>query len=150
LSKADVQSFTILAIAAGAVKTIILENIHGDAGPTIMYLEGLMEKKINEWPESGNPRKNTLACVEHCENLKDHFDSSAEFYTARCLGMLAQTLLVELRDVVKNRWKLNTIDELLECVNKAVDVYDPGESDVEARTEADRLCSLVKSEIGMR
>lgn len=148
MSKADVQTFTILAVAAGAVITIEEERLGGEAAPVVAYLGGLTQTVINKWPETGNPKANTSACARHCLCLKDQFEASAKLYTACCLGMLAQCLLIELRDRLNNRSKLDFVDELLESVNAAVDIYDPEEINDDARQEAERLCGVTLKEVG--
>lgn len=148
MSKADIQSFTTLAIVNGCAITMRDHGIAGKAEPTIIYLCDLIEKKINEWPETGNPNKTTSACINHCKELKDEIESSLNLYTPCFLVMLAQYLLIELRDVISNKWKLSAIDEMLECFNNAVDIYDQKEANEEARAEAERLVKLVKKQIG--
>jgi hypothetical protein len=149
MSKAAVQSFTILAIANGCAITMRDYGIAGKAEPIIIYLCDLIKEKIDKWPETGNPNKTTLACINHCKALKNDIESSASIYTACCLGMLAQYLLIELRDLIRDKVKLSAIDEILECFNNAVDIYDPHEKDGAARDEAMRLVFVVKNQIGM-
>lgn len=148
MSKADVKSFTILAIVNGCAITMRDYGISGKAEPIIFYLCDLIKKKIDEWPETGDPSKTTIACINHCRALKSDIESSVSLYTPCCLGMLAQYLLIELRDIINNKWKLSAIDEMLECFNNAVDIYDPKEANEEARAEAERLVELVKKQIG--
>lgn len=147
MSKAESQTFTILAVVTGAIKTIALEGIGGNAAPTIMYLEGAAQGVINRWPELGNPRKNTILATTHCRNLNKDLDSAADRFTACCLGMMAQYLLISLRDRLSNKHKLGLIDELLKSVNAAVDIYDPKERKDGDRAEAERLCQLVLEEV---
>lgn len=148
MSKAEVQTFTVLAVVTGAIKTIAIEGISGNAAPTIMYLEKAAQEAINRWPELGSPKKNTLRAATHCRNLHKDLDSAADKFTACCLGMMAQYLLISLRDKLINKLKLGLVDELLESVNGAVDIYDPEERMVGDREEAERLCRLVLNEIG--
>lgn len=147
MSKSEVQTFTILAVATGAIKTISIEGIGGEAAPTIMYLENAAQDVINRWPESGDPRKNTIRAAAHCQNLKEALDSAVDRFTACCLGMMAQCLLISLRDRLTNLYKVGLVDELLESTNGAVDIYDPEEVKDGERTEAERLCQLVLDEI---
>lgn len=149
MSSASIQSLTILAVVTGSIITIEEDDLSGDAAPTIAYLRELAQTNINRWPETGNQRKNTIACMSHCQALSKSLEASAKLYTACCLGMLSQLLLIELRDVVRDPVKLNIIDELLECVNTAVDIYDPGEKNEESRAEAERLVDIVKKQVGM-
>lgn len=147
MSKAESQTFTIIAVATGAIKTIAIEGMGGKAAPTILYLEEAAQDVINRWPELGDPRKNTLRAAAHCRNLHKDLDSAADRFTACCLGMLAQYLLISLRDRLGNGHKLGLVDELLESVNAAVDIYDQDERMDGDREEAERLCGLVLREI---
>lgn len=149
MSKADIQSLTILAIVNGCAITMMDNGIAGKAEPIIIYLCDLVKDKINKWPESGNPEKTTASCINHCKQLKNEIESSLNLYTACCLGMLAQYLLIEIRDIVNNKWKLSAIDEMLECFNNAVDIYDPQEKNDAAMSEAWRLVAVIKKQIGM-
>lgn len=149
MSQADIQSFTILAFANGCAIAMMDNGIAGKAEPIIVYLCDLVKDKINKWPESGNPEKTTAACINHCKQLKNEIESSLNLYTACCLGMLVQYLLIELRDIVNNKWKLSAIDEMLECFNNAVDIYDPQEINDAAMAEAWRLVAVIKKQIGM-
>lgn len=148
MSKADIQAWTILAVTTGAIKTINIENIGGPAAETTLYLEGVADSIIKQWPETGNQQRNTRKIHEHCMNLQEDLDSAVDIFTACCLGILAQNLLVNLRDRVNNRFKIGLIDELLESINGAIDIYDPDEKREGERREAERLCSLVLKEIG--
>jgi hypothetical protein len=147
MSNAEVQSFTILAIVAGAIITIKEDNLSGSAAATIYYLDSLVIKKINEWPEIGNSRKTTLRCAAHVGRLREPLEASSKLYTACCLGMLAQELLVCLRDMISNKHKLGIIDDLLEAVNACCDIYDPGEREEGMRKEAERLCGVILAEV---
>lgn len=146
MSKAEAQAFTILAVVTGAIKTIAIEGMGGEAAPTIMYLEEAAHGVINRWPELGSPKKNTRRADAHCRNLHRDLDSAADRFTACCLGMMAQYLLISLRDRLGNRHKIGLVDELLESVNAAVDIYDPEEMLDGERKEAERLCQLVLKE----
>lgn len=148
MSKSTIQSLTILAVATGAIKSIVEANIAGPAAPTIMYLEERAQEVINRWPEVGNPQKNMLGVQRHIHNIHNELDSAAEIFSACCLGMLAQELLILLYERIRDKQKLELIDELLESINAAVDIYDPQEQQGESRAEAERLSSIIKEEIG--
>lgn len=150
MSKADVQSFTMLAMVNGCAICMRDHGIAGKAEPIILYLCELVEDKINKWPECGNPNKTTKQCINHCAALKNDLESSLFLYTACCLAMLGQYLLIELRDIVNNRNKLLAIDEMLECFNNCLDIYDPDEKNEDAINEATRLVAVVKKQIGMQ
>lgn len=147
MSRAEAQTFTILAVATGAIKTIAIEGMGGNAAPTIMYLEEAAQGVINRWPELGDPKKNTLRAASHCRNLHKDLDSAADRFTACCLGMMAQCLLISLRDRLTSKCKIGLVDELLESINGAVNIYDPEERMDGDRAEAERLCQLVLNEI---
>ena len=152
MSRSSVQSLTILAVVTGSIQSIIDANIAGDAAPTILYLKDRAQEVVNKWPESGDPQKNMKRITRHIHNIKDQLDSAVDIYSACCLGMLAQELLVLMFERLRDEKKLALIRELLESVNNAIDIYDPKEidsaTDSETRKEAERLCQVIQTEIG--
>lgn len=148
MSKAAIQSLTILAVATGSIKKISMENIGGDAAPTIAYLEDRAQEVVNRWPVVGDDLKHRIKVRRHIHNIRNEIDSAAKLFSACCFGMLAQELLIRLYEKLKDREKLSLVEELLESVNNAVDIYDPKEQQGESRAEAERLCGIIMKEIG--
>jgi len=146
MSIADVQATVILSIATASVITIAENDMAGDAGPVILYAAEAWKGSVAAWPETGNWVKNTRKAAVICKDLTATLEGAADLGPC-LLIMLAQAVLINLRDKIKSPVKIGILDELLESVNSALDIFDPDEKDLTSRAEADRLCGLINKRI---
>lgn len=148
MSKADVNSLTIMSIVANFAVNIISDAISEELSIAML---NLTKDKINSWPLSGDYKKLKSRAMSHCKIIEYELNSSELFYSDPCCtARLAQYLLIGLRDCTDNSWKLSAIDEILEYINSIIDLIDPQEENDEAMNEADRLVSLIQKQIGMK
>lgn len=146
MSQAD-NAFTILPIVANCVISMASADIIEES---LNAMLNLIQSKINSWPASGCYEKIRRRALNNCKQIEYELESSGLIYNDRCCAArLAQFMLIELRDCTANKQKLSAIDEMLECVNVAVGIYDPQEKNDAAMAEAWRLVAVIKKRIGM-
>jgi hypothetical protein len=148
MSKADIQTQTILAVVTGAITTVKEEKLHKKELPAILYAEDVANKSFAEYPETGNPAINVMAVYEHCKNMRDELDGSAEKFSPLVLITLSQLLLTDLMERLNNKYKLSLLEPVTEAVDGIHDLLDPGGKHIDIYEEAERLCEIVKKEIG--
>lgn len=148
MSRASIQTMTIMAVAAGALVTMEESGLAGDLLPAVLYGRDVANRCMDGWPETGSPRKNLAACIAHCERMADELYKSADLYSPLCLTSLAQFLLTDLQERVSDQDKLDLLDPVIEAIDGIHDLADPDGDKYDVYAEAERLAGVVKQEIG--
>jgi len=147
MSKSDVQSLTILAVSVGAVVTIEEDKLADKFMPAILWAREAGSGVVDSWPIRGDNDKIVRACFLHCKKLHRDFERAVELYSGICLISLAQLLLTDLQERIKDKAKLEIIEPLSEAIDGIHDLVDPDGDRYEAYAEAERLATIVKGQI---
>jgi hypothetical protein len=148
MSRSSIQTMTIMAVATGAVVTMEENGIAGDVLPAVLYAREVADHCLDQWPETGSPEKNLRACVAHCRNLGEPLYDAEQLYTPLCLTSLAQLLLTDLAERLRDPEKLDLLQPVIEAIDGIHNLVDPAGNRFDVYEEADRLAGLVKMEIG--
>lgn len=147
MSQANIEALTLIAVVTGAVQGIAEAEAGGVAAPTLVYASDTWKHVINKWPMSGNWQKQSARIGKNCRKINKHLNGALDKHGSFVLCALSQELLIELRDRLRSREKIRIVDEILECINTAVDLYDPKEVNDHVREEASRLSALIIKEV---
>jgi len=148
MARSDIQTQTILAVATGSIMTVKCSTLLNNELPAILWAEEVGNKSFREYPETGDPAKNLKAVYNHCENLRHHLDPACDEFSPLVLITLSQLLLTDLMERVKDKHKLALLEPVAEAVDGLHDLLDPDGRHIDMYEEADRLCKIVKEEIG--
>lgn len=147
MAKSDIQSQVILAVVTGAIITVEEAGIAEGELPAILYAREVGDKAFRQWPETGNPKKNLLACTNHCKNLAEKLDKASDEHSPLVLISLSQLLLTDLMERVKNKKKLRILEPLREAVDGIHNLLDPKGQHYDVFEYAEELARAVKNEI---
>ena len=149
MSKANVQSFVILALANGTM--ILMEEddkLVPDYLPTVLYISMVAKEAIDSWPENGDPHKTTDKCIKHCKRLQSHFDNASDLYTPLCLIYLANHLLNDLDEKIIDPKKKELLAPVMEGLLGLAEKLDPFGDKFEMYEYTEKLADIVREEIG--
>ncbi len=125
MSRANIQSLSILAISAGAVKSIqdhcIVSRVDCKRALEEVYVR--ICEAINKWPETGNGQKNTAVIVE---SLKKWSELEYVVTPRNKLAVLlatCQRALVDLFERLKNNRCREMINAILGPLESLWNVY---------------------------
>ncbi len=148
MSKSDIQTQTILAVATGAIITVEENGMAANEMPAIVYAREVSNECYRKYPETGNPSKNAAAVFNHCYNLREKLDAASDKFSPLILISISQLLMTDLMEKVKDKNKLKLLEPVSEAIDGIHNLLDPDGKHIDVYEEAEKLCNYVKEEIG--
>lgn len=125
MSRANIQSLSLLAISAGAVKTIqdhcIISRV--DCKQALEEAYQKICEGINQWPETGNGHKNTKQIEQNLRQWSEIEYAITPHNKTAVLLSACERAMVDLLDRLHNKRCKGMIEAILEPLRKVWAVY---------------------------
>jgi hypothetical protein len=145
VSKATNQSLLYLSLTAGIFSEIQrrnlicrvdLQNLVQDAYNQTIHL-------INSWDETGDPKKNTAWMAEALTQWDKIAFENQKLQRVESLIAMADLIITDLLDKLKNRKKLVVVNDLYDQVQTLMNFTDYNRERFTAFEESDKLLKIL-------
>ncbi len=143
MSKLDIQTQTILAVATGAIITVEENCMGANEMFVIVYARYASSECYRKYPS-----KNADAVFDHCYNLREKLDAASDKFSPLILISISQLLMTDLMEKVKDKNKLKLLEPVSEAIDGIKNLLDPDGKHIDVYEEAEKLRDYVKEEIG--
>ena len=149
MSLASKQSIALLAIINGIFITIDHFKLSQEQTPTVDYALTVCEECILAFPETGN-KKSNLIWMQRKIQETDKFlrKENGNLYTSIVLTALANHIVTDLIERIKDPVKLKILEPLVEVVNGMNEQLDPNGNKFDAYEEADNYLIKIYNLLG--
>ncbi len=148
MSLATRQSVALLSIVYSVFTTIKQYNLAPELEATILYGIDTTEKCIINFPGTGDNRKSEKWIREKIHCIDDDLRQSESVYTMIVLVSLSNQILADMMQKIRNRTKLEMLEEVNEITISISNKIDPKGDQFEAYEEADKLLLKLYHHLG--
>ena len=139
MSKASRQSLSLLAVVHGCFKSIDDFGLAGETAPTVLYGVEVSLNIINQFPETGDANKNTQWMTERIHAIDEDLKKRKSLYSMIVLTSLMHQIITDLMEKIKDKKKLDLLEELAEIIYSISDMIDEKKNQFEAYEESDSI-----------
>jgi len=145
LSKATNQSLLYLSLTAGIFSEIKRRNLicRVDLKKVVQAAYDQTIYLINTWDETGDSKKNTVWMTEALTHWDKEAFENQKLQKVESLIAMADLIITDLLDKLKNRKKLAAVNDLYDQVQTLMDFSDYNRERFLAFEESDKLLKIL-------